>query len=54
MFKSKRRSNDLKFAMDILSLALGTVRVCFQDELIEEADKTFETCFSVNFPSNER
>ncbi|EFX70324.1 hypothetical protein DAPPUDRAFT_328210 [Daphnia pulex] len=39
MFKSKRRSNDLKFAMDILSLALGTVRVCFQDELIEEADR---------------
>lgn len=39
MFKSKRRSNDLKFGMDILSLALGTVRVCFQDELIEEADR---------------
>lgn len=39
MFKSTQRSGDLKFGLDILSLTLGTVRACFQDELIEEAER---------------
>ena len=38
MFKSTQRSGDLKFGLGILSLTLGTVRACFQDELIEEAE----------------
>ncbi|KAI9558982.1 hypothetical protein GHT06_015771 [Daphnia sinensis] len=37
MFKSDRRFSDLEFAVNILSLTLGTVRACLQDELIEEA-----------------
>ena len=39
MFKSLQRSGDLKFGLDILSLTLGTVRACFQDEKIEEAER---------------
>ncbi|KAK4010772.1 hypothetical protein OUZ56_019904 [Daphnia magna] len=39
MFKNDRRFSDLEFAVNILSLTLGTVRACLQDELTEEAER---------------
>lgn len=42
MFKTNRRRSDLEFAVNILSLALGTVRDCLGAELIEEAGEILD------------
>ncbi len=39
MFKNRRRRSDLEFAVNILSMALGAVRACIQDGLIEESER---------------
>lgn len=39
MFKTDRRFNDIAFAVNILSLTLGTVRACLRDGLLEEAER---------------